>query len=78
MQKTARETADGLTTTAVEPLADLVRAQWRKLPLGRALDLDDAGGLTVARGDRSLGYASLWAGRRRRRCCSTAWPPSRR
>lgn len=62
LQATARGTSAELTTRAAEPLVHLVREQWKKLPLGQFLSIDDAGRVLVERESRQLGYAALSGG----------------
>jgi len=51
-----------MTAQAADPLLQLVRDQWKKLPLGDALDIDDAGVISVLRHGRRLNYRCMSGG----------------
>jgi DNA repair exonuclease SbcCD ATPase subunit len=51
-----------MTAQAANPLLQLVRDQWKKLPLGDALDIDDTGLISVLRRGRRLNYRCMSGG----------------
>lgn len=62
LRATAQSVSAELTTRAAEPLVHLVREQWKNLPLGQFLSIDDAGQVLVEREGRRLGYEALSGG----------------
>jgi DNA repair exonuclease SbcCD ATPase subunit len=62
VQDTARTVADALTSEAADPLQQLVRQQWKKLPLGESLGIDDDGTIFVQHNGRRLHYRCLSGG----------------
>jgi DNA repair exonuclease SbcCD ATPase subunit len=62
VQDTANTVADALTSEAADPLQQLVRQQWKKLPLGERLGIDDDGTIFVHHNGRRLHYRCLSGG----------------
>lgn len=62
VQDTANTVADALTSEAADPLQQLVRQQWKKLPLGDRLGIDDDGTIFVHHNGRRLHYRCLSGG----------------
>lgn len=62
VQDTANTVADALTSEAADPLQQLVRQQWKKLPLGERLGIDDDGTIFVHHKGRRLHYRCLSGG----------------